>query len=29
MKTFEFDEQGKFDLFCLLGNMSVASEGLY
>ncbi len=31
-KLFEFEDQGKFDLFCLLENMqlsSVASEGKY
>ncbi len=26
---FELDEQGKLLLFCLLGNMSTASEGQY
>ncbi len=32
VKTFEFEAQGKLNLFCLLGNISmssVASEGLY
>ncbi len=32
MKLFEFEDQGKLHLICLLGNMqvsSVASEGQY
>jgi len=32
VKTFEFEDQGKLNLFCLLGNISMSSvafEGLY